>query len=238
MATNGVRSDVAQITTEQAIQSLCRTFASKCSTAYLGFVEHQDTRYYFHPSSERTLINTVEPTTLESLLLAKNGPRLTRGQKYTLALTLASAFLQLHGSAWMSAALTKSDISFLRDGINPNVLLLDEPFLTKDFATSSRSGSGKDNTVDHIIMLGVVMVELCLGAPLDTLPKRKQFLSVDDQMKATFDLIAATEICKDFEGNEDESYLQAVTWCLGSRALVKDGKWRRDFCSHVIAPLL
>jgi hypothetical protein len=200
-------------------------------------VEHEDTRYYFYPSQDRTQIDKAEPTTLNQLLLAKDGPRLTRGQKYTLSLTLASAFLQLRGSAWMSSALTKSDIKFMRDGLNPNVLRLDEPFLTKDFALVVYDCSKQDNAVDHIIMLGIVMVELCLGAPLSTSPKREKYPSIDKQADAVFDMVAATEICKDFGGNEDEGYLQAVNWCLGSKGLVKDGAWRRDFCSHVIAPL-
>jgi hypothetical protein len=47
----------------------------------------------------------------------------------------------------------ESDISFLRDGLNLNVLLLDRPYITEAFSDITNQASEQDQLVVHVSTL-------------------------------------------------------------------------------------
>ncbi|KAI1638166.1 hypothetical protein F4809DRAFT_639883 [Biscogniauxia mediterranea] len=81
-----------------------------------GYVEESDRRYYLYPE--------VNPSTtaerhisLARMILEDSLIPFTRRQRYYVALVLASSFVQLKDTRWISS-LHKSNVEFLHDGVD------------------------------------------------------------------------------------------------------------------------
>ena len=92
--------------------------------------------------------------------------------------------------------------------------------------------------------LGILLIELCFGAALETHEMRRQYQSSTNQGAANADLAAALDLAVALEwsqsvgGEAGESYADAVQWCLRAQSLgPKDDKWREDLFANVVTPL-
>jgi hypothetical protein len=233
-------------TINDAIQSLCLSFSSKCSTACFGFLEESDTRYYLYPVQQHAKLDASEPITLAELLEGHIMPPLTRRQRFSLALTVASSFMQLRGSNWMRSSLSKADVSFLRDSLNPNVLLLDKPYVTKDFARSQHESStpqnsqnAEDKLVPHIKTIGVMLLELCFGRTIGSFPERAEYPEGDAKTKSIWDNVAAEDLLEQLQEEAGPDYANAVRWCISDSVKLRLSQkgWRTEFCEEVVLPL-
>jgi hypothetical protein len=183
---------------------------------------------------------TDKPVTLDDLLRRKYQPPLSRRQRYYLALILASSFLQLRDSSWLPcAAWRKRDISFLRDANNPAILLLDRPYVTRDFSiTSTEATHCQLDGVSGIALLGIVLLELCFGTLIEEHPARKRCPLGDDRTRSFFDLLAAVEWLRDVVEEAGPDYSRATGWCLlGSRKAPGGDAWRHLLFENVVKPL-
>jgi hypothetical protein len=127
---------------------------------------------------QRSLLDDQAQATIPlTLRLATTGParrrfKLTRKNGLQLALTLASSVLQLHKTPWLGSKWGKDDILFFQ---GPNGTLLEQPFISKSFSSiqgqtlTSRKLARPFPCVrnEMIFALGVVLIELCLGCPLE-----------------------------------------------------------------------
>lgn len=217
------------------------------SNAYLGHLNHEEHRFCFHPPLEKPPTHDPRDViTLESILLRT--PReqaiehcvvLSRQERYNIALTLASSFLQLHSTPWLPPQWTKKDIQFIK--LSDNTISIDHPYISRESAPISTSSSRYSDRAIHA--LGVVLLELCFGTALEDHHIRKSFLGPDGKPNPALDLVVAKEWCDMYaEGEAGAEFANAIAWCLryrtGSRNVQSTDKgWKEPLLSSVVLPL-
>jgi hypothetical protein len=236
----GAQSTIAS--GDDEIQDLCTTFASSKahSKEGYGFLEDDHKRYYLYPTlNDAHTLNVDEPASLDNLLRRTYQPPLNRRQRYTLALTLASSFVQLWESSWLPpASWSRCDICFPRDADHSDTILLDRPFLSRRLTSSSTKQPDQANSPSGIPFLGVLLLELCFGSLVEEAPTRQQYPSQDPAMSQFFDQLVAVEWLREVGDEAGPDYAEAATWCLiGSRSLGGGDDWRRMLFEKVVQPL-
>lgn len=227
--------------TEQYIKSLCSTLATVRAPGHcLGYMQDDDIRYYLYPDdSSGPRKSEVQ---LSQILCGEVQPPLTWRQRYRLALTLASSFVQLKDSPWMQASWDKECVYFAR-GESDHVLFLDSPYMTHHFspsmpATPEAGQKAGQDKISGIICLGIILLELCFGIAIEHHPSRAKFPPGDDQTKSVFDFVAAMQWKTEVNEEAGKNYTEAVNWCLdGCRTSSGDGSWRRTMVEKVVVPL-
>ncbi|KAK4033528.1 hypothetical protein C8A01DRAFT_49909 [Parachaetomium inaequale] len=213
---------------EQArqIPSLCATLRRQppLPASCHGYLLAASERYYIYSANTQIRPENDDTTaiTLESLLRDSAHP-LTRLQRYSLAVTVASSFIQLAGTPWMRSRWAKSDLVFFRNPTEPSTLgLLERPFVSRDFSQGSDdadAASPKAVPSDEIIggfeSLGIVLLELCFGKPIEVYPV---------WLKLRSDLLAALEWLKDVTEEAGPDYADAVAWCLIGGRTISTGR--------------
>ena len=245
------------------ISSLCASFHQDITQAAChGYLQAHDKRYYIYQddAASKCVLNlsNASTITLESVLHG-NGthPPLTRRQRYSLAVTLASSFLQLSGTPWINTRWTKSDIIFFQDPQDPVVLIPELPFVYRNFQTTAESvpaqnpppaypttqSQNVEDTIRGFESLGIVLLELCFGTPIEWHPLCQQsgslLPSLSPGVLRGALLLVALEWLRDVTGEAGTEYAEAVAWCLvGSRTTPPSGdRWRGDMLERVVRPL-
>ncbi|KAK4165606.1 hypothetical protein QBC43DRAFT_315519 [Cladorrhinum sp. PSN259] len=242
----------------EEIMSLCTSFQHQSTNPVSpkdcqGYIQMDDERYYLYPAQPGGISGTsqqnspISTVTLGTLLHGDGSHRpLTRRQRYSLALTVASSFLQLSGSPWIDSPLTKSDLVFLTDPGNTDKVLLEHPFVGRHFA-SFRGNNSPPLDADQAILgfesLGIVLLELCFGKPIEAHPSRLRISgpatgTVPSSAVAGFNLLVALEWLKDVTEEAGMDYSEAVAWCLvGGRTIPPGDGWRAVMLERVVKPL-
>ena len=231
--------------TTASTDSLCTAVAhpQSSNSCILTLVDVDLNRYYaVYPAAEKTPLvagATSGPdagTTLADTLKPNFRPRLTRVQRYGIALTLASSHLQLHSTPWLHEQWTAENVHFPLTDDNGALTLHGEPYVLTQFeAANNKPPTGQSD--QSFSTLGIVLLELCFGtrfedhhlwqnpayAPLRSDPNMRQ--------------VIACQWLKDVEG-EAGDYASAVNWTLRQAPLVVQGnKWREEFALNVVQPL-
>ena len=245
------------------ISSLCASFHQDVTQAAChGYLQAHDKRYYIYQDDAATKCafnpSNASTITLEKILYGdETHPPLTRRQRYILAVTLASSFLQLSGTPWIGTRWTKSDIVFFQDPQDPAVLIPELPFVCRNFQSTAESVSAQDpppahpttqsqkveDTIRGFESLGIVLLELCFGTPIEWHPLCQQagtgLPSLSPGVLRGALLLVALEWLRDVTGEAGTEYAEAVAWCLvGSRTMSPSGdRWRGDMLEKVVRPL-
>lgn len=193
-------------------------------------------------------------------LLRRGTPRtLTRRERYLIALTLASSYLQLKSSPWIRAEWSKSDILFLWDGENPDRIKLNQPYISRCFERAA-DNSAEDSDDDIMVPmgrfdrddrtlagLGIMLLELCFGTALEEHETRRRYYQGGEAgagpaANPFIDRAAALEWFPRAEGEAGPEFADAIGWCLtcmpGSRESDDTlDKWREELFSKVVLPL-
>ncbi|KAK4141398.1 uncharacterized protein C8A04DRAFT_14094 [Dichotomopilus funicola] len=241
------------------ISSLCITLRQKPSppTRCHGYLLDAvgTKRYYLHAidhaadteNSTPSNSNPSKPTaiTLETILRDSKTP-LTRLQRFSLAVTVASSFIQFAGTPWLKSRWAKSDVVFFPDPDNPRApgVLPEQPFVSRDFlidnsapqmpAPVSPQIRVADRIIDGLESLGIVLLELCFGKPIE------QHSSWPSIAPTGSSLLAALEWLKEVAEEAGPEYADAVAWCLiGGRTISTDrgDGWRAIMSDRVVKPL-
>lgn len=228
------------------ITDLCTAIATtnpNCSP--IGFLQDKEHRYNVYPLAEQQAQDIASKSvTLASLLDKSSNIVLTRRQRYSIALILASSHLQLHATPWLQTRWSKKDILFLRNG-NESILL-DQPHIIHHLcgAPAPILPSSRGFGDRSIPTLGIMLLELCFGIALEDHHIRQNYLSRDGQPYAGLDLAAAMEWCDRFASEEaGPEFADAIDWCLRNptRAMasadMKDAGWREELYARVVEPL-
>ncbi|KAF2009486.1 hypothetical protein BU24DRAFT_467859 [Aaosphaeria arxii CBS 175.79] len=195
-----------------------------------GYMDEDDYRFSVYPGDPTKSISGYKIVTLEKILSDAHGI-LTRRKRYWLALTLASSYLQLSSTPWLTTPLQKENVLFLHDPKNDESVLLDTPYLCGEM-----SKSGATDTVDTMAALGIRLLELCFGTSLEQNKFRQQLPAGDATSAPLLDYAAALNWSKLVTEEAGPEFAQAVEWCLRAKQL-SDGSWRKDIWTHVIGPL-
>jgi hypothetical protein len=180
---------------------------------------------------------------------------------------MASSFLQLLDSPWVPSmsAFSKTNIHFPSDANNVGVFILDQPHITSDLgagcqshATPSQPGipmlhsfksfesppttpqppAYKLSFTDALDNLGILLLELCFGRPLESQPSRTRWpAGATPQEKSAFDIMAARTWQCDVLYEAGADYAEAVAWCLGGNRSTPVERWRVEMLRRVVWPL-
>ncbi|KAL6897698.1 hypothetical protein GGI43DRAFT_424042 [Trichoderma evansii] len=228
--------------TANEIVNLCATLQTSEASCY-GYLVEKECRYNVFNISRHNR-EAVQSMTLDQMLRGDISPQLTRSQRYNLSLILASTFLQLLDSPWISAFPKRSDIIFFsgHNGDTP-IFRLDQPHINYNFkpsgiqntAPSSEKMLRYTEALDH---LGIMLLELCFGRIMEDQPWRKRLpAGANNQEKTGFDILAAREWQCDINGEAGGDYAEAVSWCLGGNRIAPLERWRQEMLRRVIQPL-
>ena len=226
------------------INDLCNSMATKqaCNSC-LGSLGGQGWQYVmFLMDNQESDRDPLKTTSLTSLLSSRAQVRLTRRQRYSIALTLASSHLQLYASPWLEARWSKADI--LLQCTDGRAILTDQIYISRDFVSSvSGTLSSFESANGGLSSLGIILLELCFGVAIEEHEIRKKFsaLAYDSTISHTLDLIAALEWCDQHAVEEaGQDFASAIEWCLKNttaRNSREDQSWREELFIKVVEPL-
>lgn len=210
---------------------LCQLLGDPECSNCMGIISHDDELYHLHPSSKRKKPSEGSAQTLKHILSPDFEGFLSRRERYSIALLLASSVAQLQFTPWLRTGFTKGDILFFStNGDNNN--LFAEPFIRQGFSTSD---SNEANECDFFF-LGILLLELCFGRRLEDHPLRRKHPTGDAESKQLFDLKAAIQWSRSVCDEGGEDYAAAVKWCFtGAGDMSKN--WRPEIIKNVIQPL-
>lgn len=231
----------------------------------LGYLrDSQDRRHAFYPSIQPTRFSeNAETVTLASLLsktTSSNGRdlrgmvsmTLSRLERYSIAVTLASSLLQLYSSPWIGETWSKNDIYFLIAASgSPRPILVDKPYVTRKFTsyspqtpvTSVSEQIGLNSSTKSIQALGIMLLELCFGEAIEDQPIRSKYLGPDGQPNDMTDFCTAQHwLQHDALGEGGPEYFEAIRRCLfcafGPKSTnLEDDELRAAIYSEVVEPL-
>lgn len=242
-------------TTTQIIQSLCAALETPASSANLGdpsygyFIKDgMSYHIYDIPYSQPTEPHTL--VTLQSIIDDRAAfHSLQRKQRYSIALTIASSFVQLLNSPWLPTTLAKTDIIFIRD--SNTYTYLDEPYVQRPVVPPGTKTAGSPEQTEPVTtsqaldQLGIILLELCFGKRLRDQKCRQDYEkgcpAPDDRIRTLYDVLAARAWQHEVSGEAGEDFAAAVAWCLGGNgatacAQVQE-RWRKDMLGKVVGPL-
>ncbi|GIZ44581.1 hypothetical protein CKM354_000777500 [Cercospora kikuchii] len=219
---------------------LCRTCSAvhdpkKALDTSLGRLSDGQNEYAVFPVAHDMPIAAT--ATLADILDPRSTLRLTRVERYGVALTLASSHLQLHSTPWLKQQWTSEDVCFPTSANGSAVTLHGEPYILTSL--SNVANSSKQMTKDRSFStLGIVLLELCFGRRLEDHPLWSNSLYAAGKSDSIMRQAVAFEWLDDVQGEAGEEYATAVTWTLRHvPGIVKDGSWRADFAKNVVQPL-
>lgn len=235
------------------IPSLCQAIQqAKNVPTCLGFLANVPRKRSIHFTTTISLPDPVEHVPLESLLPPRNAEerpsrkygKLTRQQRLRIAVTLASAVLQLHKSPWLSETWSKKDIYFFSRGVDEyNRPLIDRAYVSRSFSTSAntRIEAATASTANDFLKcqiinkslfaLGITLIELCLNRPFEDLCAEEKCpveSEAGEPNIADIYRVATSQI----EAVYDEAgteYGYVVQRCLKCEFGVQDSKKQLDF---------
>ncbi|KAH0497862.1 hypothetical protein TgHK011_005144 [Trichoderma gracile] len=219
------------------ILNLCTAFQLPSMACY-GFLADEDIRYYVHNISEPDFKATTF-VTLDEILRGEICLAFTRMQRYTLSLILASTYLQLLDSPWLSVSLKRVDVIFHDATEEGASIRLDEPHISQHFTGADGVASaGKLSRFVALDRLGIMLLELCFGRTLESQQCRLAFgAGKNDMEKASYDILAARDWLCHVNAEAGPAYADAVSWCLIGNRCTPEEKWRQEMLRKVIEPL-
>lgn len=210
------------------IQDLCASLASYRADCW-GFLEEDEHRFMVYPDTKVPTEMRTPTKTLGDLL--ESAELLTRRKRYSLALTLASSYLQLGATPWLNTQLHTDNIVFLQDPADPAVTVVDHPYIRREL---SRSNIGQ--STDGLPTLGIRLLELCFGRSLEATTFRKQLPAGDSISAPILDYAAAIQWSKEAVEEAGPEFAEAIDWCLHAKERI-DGSWRNELLQLVVLPL-
>jgi hypothetical protein len=221
-------ASVSNLDNANAIKDLCSTLSTNCPGCF-GFLDEDEHRFMVYPRTPTTSLANHTTVTLGKLL--QDAHVLTRRKRYALALTLASSYLQLGSTPWLSSPFRNDSIVFLQDPMDPDLTQLEHPYIRREI---SKQPSVSD--IDSISSLGIRLLELCFGTPLESNKFRMQLPTGDATSGPILDYAAAIQWSKMVSEEAGPEFAEAIEWCLHAKQ-GSDGSWRKGIWTHVIVPL-
>lgn len=237
-SSSGPSKNLTDIPDHPPLTTLCIP-SRQSSDSCWGYVALEDCCYHIYPTSH-CHVKQPNYVSLDTILRGGVQHYLSRRDRYNLALTLASSFLQLVETPWLTTSWTTRDIVFYTDGNHATITSLEEPHLRGDFfrtlnAEVVNSESDRMIVAQYLNLLGVVLLELCFGKTIDEQRYRQVMGAGNNEAeRRAFNNQAAQQWQYDVDEEAGHDYSEAVKWCLGKN--VSD-QWRQDMLQHVIEPL-
>jgi hypothetical protein len=224
------------------LNKICDAFEHGSNERRLGFlVENLDDcqKVWQLRSQQRKLqiIDSKPATSLESLIRTQS--RLSLRDKRRLALIFAYSLLKYHDSEWLSDEWGKSSISFFYSSQEKPDLM--RPYLSTRFDKSQSASSQMNMMKFHpnssILALGILLIEMDLGKPIEA------YRTATEDINVNTDMIVADRTVKSMDQCSDP-YRGAIVACLkipwvpaGQKVSLEDMETRNGLCINVVHPL-
>jgi len=215
---------------------LCRRLGSKDPGNCIGVVEQDEGSYHLLQKSGSNRYKDSHPITLNHVLSSDFEDRLTRRQRYLVALILASSVAQLQFTSWIRTDLNKKDILFYSCDDSEHSILYGEPFIRQGFPNQFIITDNQTKNC-NFYSLGILLLELCFGQRLEDQPLRKKFADQSEEANRAFDLMAALEWSHKVHDEAGDDYASAVKWCFVTSAESTNRSWQGEIIKNVIGPL-
>ncbi|KAK3338726.1 LOW QUALITY PROTEIN: hypothetical protein B0H65DRAFT_511117 [Neurospora tetraspora] len=223
-------------TSKQIIHCLCTALEAPASPGIqgepsYGYLINDDISYHIYDLPYEPTTQQHTAITLQNIIDGDLFHILERKQRYSIALTIASSFVQLLDSPWLPTTLTKTDIIFLRDSTSEDddyfldedePAFLNEPYVQQKLTATITPNKTKQETVPigtSLDQLGIILLELCFGKRLKDQPCRRRYdaksPATNDHVRAIYDVAAARDWQRKVQGEAGSDYASAVDWCLG-----------------------
>jgi hypothetical protein len=223
------------------IHNLCDTIAAyRSNLKHRSCLKGEQGRFAVSPvEGKRSTIDSRDTVSLEELLRETCSFTLTRRQRYLIAFTLASSHLQLQSTPWITSHWSKKDILFLRDTTNPKRVLLDQPYISRNFAPAPTPSENPDDR--SLPSLGIMLLELCFGTALEDHESRRKY-PLGATPNHFLDMAAALEWSLRVVEEAGPEFADAILWCLHNMPGSGDAdgkldKWREELFLKVVEPL-
>ncbi|KAI4253148.1 MAG: hypothetical protein LQ352_003858 [Teloschistes flavicans] len=186
-----------------------------------------------HEIIERNHGTSIMPE--NQMLGVRDSTRLTRKARLELAIILASTALQLQTTPWLDTKWSGKCIRFANGS-------LQHPFISRAYpgetaAAEAPEAIGSPVRNRSIFGLGVLLLELAVGKPIDCFKNPEQSIPSED-------FLIASQLLHQLEDNEGAGYLDAAQACIfcnfGSKAKILDfgnDSFRQAVYEDVIVPL-
>ena len=171
--------------------------------------------------------------------------RLSRGDRLQLAHIVASCVLRFSKTPWLADKWTKEDILIAQQESQD---LKERVFLSKAFPDSPQAQLSGEQTEfpglrnQTLFMLGIVLIELCLGKPLAALRAPTDPLDGDGKPNVLTDWCTSTRLLPDVAQEAGNRYCDAVRRCIycdfDQRVTSLDNEsFKQAVYNGVVAPL-
>lgn len=210
------------------IKDLCSTLKTACQGCF-GFLDEDEYHILIYPGPHSAAVTDMSTVTLQELL--QDPHSMTRRNRYYLALTLASSFLQLASTPWLSAPLKNNNVVFFQDSTHSYSTIMEHPYIRCDISSGAPAP-----TIEAVSSLGIRLLELCFGSPLESTPYRKLLGPGDAVSAPLLDCAAAIQWSKLVSDEAGPEFADAIDWCLRAKGY-SDGAWRKDIWTKVVEPL-
>lgn len=206
------------------IDDLCAKLSTTgTAQSCLGFLDDPDGMHYVHmvvPSPYMT--GTVSPVSLRSVLSGQPPTiNIHDRHKYELAVALAASVLYLSNTPWLKERWSTEDVLVLPSQgqkAAARCAYISRPFSSPSFIRANTTPSEPRPTVrnEATFALGVALIELSLGKPLDSFVT-PQDLDPNGQRLPVTDFMVARRLVHNVENNEGQRYTDVVDRCIWGR---------------------
>jgi hypothetical protein len=218
---------------------LCKQLGDEECGVCMGIIGHDDEVFHLLPDIQERQDVGNDPVTLDHILSYDFEGHLSRRQRYSIALLVASSVGQLQSTPWLRNGLCKEDIIFFPSNDDSPTIPFDEPFIRQGFPHSHSHLTSTDFVVNdcNFYSLGIILLELCFGRRLEDHHVHKKHPStIDAVTKRAFDVMAALKWSSSVSGEGGDDYATAVTWCFMG-VTDREKNWRGEIVANVVRPL-
>ena len=222
------------------ITNLCASLADTVlENTELGLMTGNSSQFsLFLPDQKAYPKATLEHVTLADVLRKPRQRCLSRRQRYSIALGVASAYVQLHATPWIRPGLDKESIYLLWDSNTST--FYEQPRISKKILTQpSAVGMLHDQS---IVKLGITLLELAFNEVLEEMHYRSNRPTLNNRLDLFIDKAAAEEWCISHAKDEHPQFEKPVLWCLHqpvtqTRMSSDDDTLRKELFNNVVQPL-
>jgi hypothetical protein len=204
------------------IEDLCSILATcGADDSCLGYLP--DDNYLQHElRSIKDGIPGISDCDLISLDTLLNRSKLTRKQRYRLAVVLASSIVQLQTTPWLTEKLAKNNIFFYQTEYG---VVADQPYIRHAFPSSkifprpnpedvSLQPTLPHSTRNSLVDLGILLLELCFGQPIETQTHLRDPYLMDGKAHNGTDFLTARDWVYAVGEEAGEEFENAVKCCV------------------------
>ena len=222
------------------ITNLCTHLGEiRTHDAQLGILASDSNSYSVYLPTQTALSKSeLRHITLDEVLRSPMEFHLSRRQRYTMALAIASSYVQLHATPWIWTRWNKCDIYLLYD--SGNSVFYEQPRIAKKISKEQpRSCEPQDRS---LVSLGIMLLELAFGQALEHNSYRLNKPTLNTCNDHYYDAAAAKEWCDGRMEDEDPAFAKPVLWCLDhatsrQKMDLDNDTWRTDLFNNVVQPI-